>query len=356
MIQFEINKNIILTIKFMLDSFKFKFGGITINTTKGLVQGSTLSPILFNIYFNDLLSQFENKKVLSFAFADDIACWWNNLEEVKRATSIIKRWCIENGMQINPNKSGIMRILKRSGKWNFINNDLDIPEVKNKKYLLFSINQSMKIKDHTDKVRVIENTIGRKSKLLGKLMKTIKGKRVVFETLLKSRLSYAAQEISNILPDNKDKWNSMLYRVLKAILGINHNIKKEDLLNTMSVNTKDKDKDKKFFINLLSTNALKLKLRCLFHKYSKKKIWDCEQINDNNHWITVCKISSQWRKKWETIWHAVLGKNFIEMLNKSYMLKSNQKKVALIINKAVEELIDIYLGKGEVSRILLFWN
>ena len=36
------------------------------------------------------------------------------------------------------------------------------------------------------------------------------------------------------------------------------------------------------------------------------------------------------------------------------MLKSNQKKVALIINKAVEELIDIYSGKGEVSRILLF--
>ena len=154
----------------------------------------------------------------------------------------------------------------------------------------------------------------------------------------------------------KDKWNSMLYRVLKAILGINHNIKKEDLLNTMSVNTKDKDKGKKFFINLLSTNALKLKLRCLFQKYSKKKIWDCEQINDNNHWITVWKISTQWRKKWDTIWYAALGKNFIEMLNKSYMVRSNQKKVALIINKAVGELIDIYSGKGEVSRILLFWN
>ena len=214
----------------------------------------------------------------------------------------------------------------------------------------------MKIKDHTDKLRIIENTIGRKAKLLGKLMKTIKGKRAVFETFLKSRLSNAAQEISNILPDYKDKWNSMLYRVLKAILGINHNIKKEDILNTMSVNTKDKDKGKKFFINLLSTNALKLKLRCLFLKYSKKKIWYCEQINDYNHWITVCKISTQWRKKWNIIWYAALGKNFIEMLNKYYMLKSNQKKVALIINKAVEELIDIYSGKGEVSRILLFWN
>ena len=100
----------------------------------------------------------------------------------------------------------------------------------------------MKIKDHTDKLRVVENTIVRKAKLLGKLMKTIKWKRAVFEIFLKLRLSYAAQEISNILPDYKDKWNSMLYRALKAILGINHNIKKEDNLNTMSVNTKDKDK------------------------------------------------------------------------------------------------------------------
>ena len=72
--QFEINNKIILSIKFMLDSFKLKFGGITINTTRGLVQGSTLSPILFNIYLNDILNQFENEKILSLAFADDIAC------------------------------------------------------------------------------------------------------------------------------------------------------------------------------------------------------------------------------------------------------------------------------------------
>ena len=45
---------------------------------------------------------------------------------------------------------------------------------------------------------MIENAIDKKVKRLGKLTKTIKRKRAVFETFLKSRLSYAAQEISYI--------------------------------------------------------------------------------------------------------------------------------------------------------------
>ena len=67
----------------------------------------------------------------------------------------------------------------------------------------------------------------KESKTIGKLTKTIKGKRAIFETFLKSRLSYAAQEISYIFSHYKNKWSSMIYRVLKAILNINQNIKKK---------------------------------------------------------------------------------------------------------------------------------
>ena len=54
----------------MLDNFKLKFGRSIINATRGLAQGSTLSPILFNIYLNDLLSELEKSGVLTLAFAD----------------------------------------------------------------------------------------------------------------------------------------------------------------------------------------------------------------------------------------------------------------------------------------------
>ena len=69
----------------------------------------------------------------------------------------------------------------------------------------------------------------------------------------------------------------MIYRVLKAILNINQNIKKEDLMKVMSISS-DKDKNHKFFIDLLTPDALKLKLGCLFNKYSKAKLCNWEQV------------------------------------------------------------------------------
>ena len=55
LLSFSIPFNIISTIKDMLDKFTFTFEGQHIKTERRLVQGSVLSPILFNLYINDLM-------------------------------------------------------------------------------------------------------------------------------------------------------------------------------------------------------------------------------------------------------------------------------------------------------------
>lgn len=58
-----------------------------------MAQGSTLSPMLFNVFAEELIEKFTEKEIWSQMYADDIVLVCTSLSELHRAVNILNAWC-----------------------------------------------------------------------------------------------------------------------------------------------------------------------------------------------------------------------------------------------------------------------
>lgn len=85
---------------------------ITRLVSKGLPQGSVLSPILYNIYTQDLKSSLNSVNVLQYA--DDLLIYCCHKSSEKASSSItqslinLRTWLDLNGLDLSPAKSTIV--------------------------------------------------------------------------------------------------------------------------------------------------------------------------------------------------------------------------------------------------------
>ncbi|MEW8544936.1 MAG: reverse transcriptase family protein, partial [Candidatus Thiodiazotropha sp.] len=87
--------------------------------TSGLKQGCLLSPLIFNLFVNDLSDALEDTdlginldgidcKLNMLLYADDLALIAESEEDLQRLLQILSKWCEDNGMTINMDKTKVI--------------------------------------------------------------------------------------------------------------------------------------------------------------------------------------------------------------------------------------------------------
>jgi hypothetical protein len=105
----------------------------SIEVTSGVPQGSHLSPILFNIFINDIHNIFTHSKFL--LFADDLKLYStiNSIDDCKKLQMDLlnfEKWCLTNSLNINISKCSQITFTKRKNpitfNYSIMNNKLII--------------------------------------------------------------------------------------------------------------------------------------------------------------------------------------------------------------------------------------
>ena len=109
------------------------------------MQGSTISPLLFNIYLETLLIRLADLMPIEdiLAYADHIVICVHDLKVLENVIKYIKKWCCEYGIPLDEAKSGMLNIKNRSNAHVFCIYSVvcGLPKVNKFKYLGIWINE-----------------------------------------------------------------------------------------------------------------------------------------------------------------------------------------------------------------------
>ncbi|KAI5754030.1 hypothetical protein M8J77_005212 [Diaphorina citri] len=94
--------------------------------TKGVLQGDSISPLLFIIFLNDIEEYFRSKgtrgvsinhvqDILLLLYADDLVVFASDKMDLQRKLNILQEYCQVNKMTVNVTKSKVV-IFRRGGR------------------------------------------------------------------------------------------------------------------------------------------------------------------------------------------------------------------------------------------------
>ncbi len=106
-------------LKAIYSRLNLRIGDEKFHPSKGVAQGSIISPALFNIYLEPLLHGFNAQCGVDitdiFGYADDVMIICDSKEQLEKCIQYLEEWAQNNGLPINHAKSGIVHFQNRLG-------------------------------------------------------------------------------------------------------------------------------------------------------------------------------------------------------------------------------------------------
>jgi hypothetical protein len=199
------------------------------NISIGLKQGCTLSPLLFDVFINDLIVelrqnhphiQFEGVQGFnSLFFADDIAMLARNPSDLQAMVTTLETWCQKWQMEVNVSKTKVMIVGTKCRPAPFRYGGKDLEVVKSFKYL------GVHFQDDGGWTTHMKYVLGKAQKAtegIGKLLSNqslAQATRMwVWLTLVRPMIEYGMQVWTPTSSDFK-KLERIQLKVAKTILG-----------------------------------------------------------------------------------------------------------------------------------------
>lgn len=122
---------------------------------KGVIQGDSCSPLLFVLFANRLLKILSRTNLRAIMYADDLVCLTTDPEELQRALQRISLWCADTGMEVNQDKTFVMKFRRggRFGNNKFYYNRMPLKVVNTFTYLGIGLTPGLSFRKHFESLK-----------------------------------------------------------------------------------------------------------------------------------------------------------------------------------------------------------
>ena len=222
-------------------------------TNEGLRQGGVMSPLLFIIFMDDIITKCNeiiNKKlhvgyknlkkveISECAFADDIVIITETAKDLEKQIKIWNETLKENGMKINKDKTKVMTIGESRQKLKIKVDEEELEQVNQYQYLGVMIEQTgkqeMEINERIDKAAKMYYALNKS--IIGKKEVSRKTKMNVYKVIFRPILTYGSE--SWILNNRqKSKLQAMDMKYLRKVKGVTRRdrIRNEDVRTELQI-------------------------------------------------------------------------------------------------------------------------